>query len=94
MFAFLDAEGRRLDLTSWDLVGSGYAIRSKGACVAELMFEQWNQTVTCSGAPPRPAISNAPLTLAATPPASPPTSPQQVVVVPDSEYASRPWRKQ
>ncbi|MBG6288389.1 hypothetical protein I5I61_13120 [Pseudomonas nitroreducens] len=94
MFAFLDAEGRRLDLTSWDLVGSGYAIRSKGACVAELMFEQWKQTVTCSGAPPRPAISNAPLTLAATPPASPPTSPQQVVVVPDSEYASRPWRKQ
>lgn len=94
MFAFLDAEGRRLDLTSWDLVGSGYAIRSKGACVAELMFEQWKQTVTCSGAPPRPAISNAPLTLAATPPASPPTSPQQIVVVPDSEYASRPWRKQ
>ena len=94
MFAFLDAEGRRLDLTSWDLVGSGYAIRSKGACVAELLFEQWKQTVTCSGAPPRPAISNAPLTLAATPPASPPTSPQQVVVVPDSEYASRPWRKQ
>lgn len=94
MFAFLDAEGRRLDLTSWDLVGSGYAIRSKGACVAELMYEQWKQTVTCSGAPPRPAISNAPPTLAATPTVSPSTSSQQVVVVPDSEYASRPWRKQ
>lgn len=94
MFAFLDADGRQLDLTSWDLVGSGYAIRSKGACVAELMYEQWKQTVTCSGALPRPAISNAPLTLAATPTTSPPTSPQQIVVVPDSEYASRPWRKQ
>lgn len=94
MFAFRDADGRQLDLTSWDLFGSGYAIRSKGACVAELMYEHWKQTVTCSGALPRPAISNAPLTLPATPTTSPPTSPQQIVVVPDSEYASRPWRKQ
>ena len=94
MFAFIDAEGRRLDLTSWELVGSGYAIRSKGACVAELMYERWKQTVTCAGAPSRPAISNAPLSLAAAPTTSTPTSPPQVVVVPDSEYASRPWRTQ
>jgi len=94
MFAFIDAEGRRLDLTSWELVGSGYAVRSKGACVAELMFERWKQTVTCAGSPARPAISNAPLTLATSPAVGSPTSSPQVVVVPDSEYASRPWRKQ
>lgn len=94
MFAFLDADGRRLDLTSWELVGSGYAVRSKGACIAELMYERWKQTVTCVGAPPRPAISNAPLTVAVPPTANSPTPAQQVVVVPDSEYASRPWRKQ
>lgn len=95
MFAFLDAEGRQLDLTSWDLVGSGYAIRSKGACVAELMYEQWKQTVTCAGAIPRPA-SNL-VQLSANTPSAPTASnasPPNLVVVPDTEYASRPWRKQ
>ncbi|MBD9499171.1 hypothetical protein IB256_00150 [Pseudomonas sp. PDM17] len=94
MFAFIDADGRRLHMTSWELVGSGYAVRSKGACVAELMYERWKQTVTCVGAPPRPAVSNAPLTVAVPPTANSPTPAQQVVVVPDGEYASRPWRKQ
>ncbi|MFV3414015.1 hypothetical protein ACQCLI_21515 [Pseudomonas nitroreducens] len=71
MFLLVDPEGRHLNMTSWELVGSGYAIRSKGACVAELMYERWKQTVTCAGAPVRPAISNAPLTVAASPSASP-----------------------
>ena len=95
MFAFIDAEGRRLDLTSWELVGSGYAIRSKGACIAELMYERWKQTVTCAGAPPRLASSQ--LQVSANTPSAPTTSntsPPHLVVVPDSEYASRPWRKQ
>ncbi|WEW97814.1 zonular occludens toxin domain-containing protein [Pseudomonas nitroreducens] len=95
MFAFLDADGRQLDLTSWDLVGSGYAIRSKGACVAELMYEQWKQTVTCVGATPRPASNQVQLSVNT--PSAPTTSnasPPHLVVVPDSEYASRPWRKQ
>ncbi|MBB4867113.1 zona occludens toxin [Pseudomonas nitritireducens] len=94
MFALVDLDGRRLDLTSWELIGSGYAVRSKGACIAELMYERWKQTVTCAGAAARPTTSNAPLTAAISPASSPPTPPQQVVVVPDSEYASRPWRKQ
>jgi zona occludens toxin len=94
MFAFVDIEGRRLDLTSWELVGSGYAVRSKGACVAELMYERWKQTITCVGALPRPAIASASLSAVVTPAASPPSPPQQIVVVPDSEYASRPWRTQ
>jgi len=95
MFAFLDADGRQLDLTSWDLVGSGYAIRSKGACIAELMYERWKQTVTCVGAIPRPASNQVQLSVNT--PSAPTTSnasPPHLVVVPDSEYASRPWRKQ
>lgn len=95
MFLLVDPEGRHLNMTSWELVGSGYAVRSKGACVAELMYERWKQTVTCVGAAPQ-SVSN-PVQLSVNTPSAPTTSnasPPHLVVVPDSEYASRPWRKQ
>lgn len=95
MFLLVDPEGRHLNMTSWELVGSGYAIRSKGACVAELMYERWKQTITCAGAAPQ-SVSN-PVQLSVNTPSAPTTSnasPPHLVVVPDSEYASRPWRKQ
>lgn len=53
MFALDDPEGRHLELTSWQLVGSGYHVTAKGECVAELAFETWKQTITCGGSPPR-----------------------------------------
>ncbi|MFJ3260080.1 zonular occludens toxin domain-containing protein [Pseudomonas sp. NPDC086581] len=92
MFALDDPEGRHLELTSWQLVGSGYHVTAKGECVAELAFETWKQTITCGGSPPRaPAgfTQAPPLTAAAN---APPTEPATLTIVHDSEYASRPWR--
>ncbi|MFJ3049105.1 zonular occludens toxin domain-containing protein [Pseudomonas nitroreducens] len=95
MFLLVDPEGRHLNITSWELVGSGYAIRSKGACVAELMYERWKQTVTCVGAAPRLASNQVQLSVnTPSAPTGSNASPPHLVVVPDTEYASRPWRKQ
>lgn len=96
LFALDDPEGRHLELTSWQLIGSGYHVTAKGECVAELAYERWKQTVTCGGkqalnlANTLPtALPNAPLTA---PASAPPAAPGALTIVPDTEYASRPWR--
>ncbi|NMZ58601.1 zonular occludens toxin domain-containing protein [Pseudomonas nitroreducens] len=94
MFALDDAEGRHLELTSWQLVGSGYHVTAKGECVAELAYDTWKQTITCGGSQGQAMAGmspSAPIAAATSPPPSTATS---LTVVPDSEYASRPWRKQ
>jgi len=92
MFALDDPEGRHLELTSWQLVGSGYHVTAKGECIAELAYEKWKQTITCAGSPPiTMAGMNPSAPIAATTSAPPSTAPS-LTVVPDSEYASRPWR--
>ena len=95
MFALDDPEGRHLELTSWQLMGSGYHIIPKGECVADLTFEKWKQTITCAGSQAQTMAGmnpSAPIVTPASPP--PPNTPASLTVVPDSEYASRPWRKQ
>ncbi|MCY1353555.1 Zonular occludens toxin (Zot) [compost metagenome] len=93
MFALDDPEGRHLELTSWQLIGSGYRVIPKGECIAELAYEKWKATVTCSGLQPRPVAGiNPPSPIAASPTKSPLRDRPDVIVVPDTEYASRPWR--
>ncbi|MGI3149130.1 zonular occludens toxin domain-containing protein, partial [Pseudomonas aeruginosa] len=41
LFALEDPTGRRLELTSWQLIGSGYRVTPKGECVVELRYEDW-----------------------------------------------------
>lgn len=95
MFALDDPEGRHLELTSWQLVGSGYHVTAKGECMAELAYEKWKQTITCAGSPSRTmAGMNPSPPIAATTSPPPRNTPASLTVVPDSEYASRPWRKQ
>ncbi|WP_343577299.1 zonular occludens toxin domain-containing protein [Pseudomonas sp.] len=93
MFALDDPEGRHLELTSWQLIGSGYHVTAKGECVAELAFETWKQTVTCGGAQPKALTSIAPTAPLTATASAPPAAASTLTVVPNSEYASRPWRK-
>lgn len=92
MFALDDPEGRHLELTSWQLVGSGYRVIPKGECIAELAYEKWKQTITCSGSPPKAMAGMNPSAPIAAPTSSPPSTAPALTVVADSEYASRPWR--
>lgn len=95
MFGLDDQEGRHLELTSWQLMGAGYRVIPKGECMAELAFEKWKQTITCAGSQSQTMAGmnpSAPIVTPASPP--PPNTPASLTVVPDSEYASRPWRKQ
>ncbi|ELO1026031.1 zonular occludens toxin family protein [Pseudomonas aeruginosa] len=96
MFALDDPAGRHLELTSWQLVGSGYAIKPRGECVAELLYGEWEGTVTCAGSSVRPvAVAGVPPLLNLPPSAAGAREPDKVplTIVPDSEYASRPWRQ-
>lgn len=93
MFALDDPEGRHLELTSWQLIGSGYRVTPKGECIAELAYEKWKATVTCGGVQPRAvATLSAQPAVAASPSRPPPRDRPDVIVIPDTEYASRPWR--
>ncbi|MCY1276876.1 Zonular occludens toxin (Zot) [compost metagenome] len=93
LFALVDSAGRRLALNSWQLVKSGYSVKPRGECVAELFYGEWHQLVTCVGVQPQAPTAQIGTLQASVPP---PASPQQttVTIVPDSEYASRPWRSQ
>ncbi len=93
MFALDDPEGRHLELTSWQLIGSGYHVTAKGECVADLAFETWKQTVTCGGTQPKTLANIAPTAPLTATASAPPAAPSTLTVVPNSEYASRPWRK-
>lgn len=92
MFALDDPEGRHLELTSWQLVGSGYHVTAKGECIAELAYEKWKQTITCSGSSPKALAGMNPSAPIAATTSPPPSTPPALTVVADSEYASRPWR--
>ncbi len=92
MFALDDPEGRHLELTSWQLVGSGYRVIPKGECIAELAYEKWKQTITCSGSPPKAMAGMNPSAPIAATTSPPPSTAPALTVVADSEYASRPWR--
>ena len=93
MFVITDAEGRRLMLNSWQMGESGYGVKARSECVAELTYGEYHETIVCAGSFPRPATA-APPTIAAAPAAS--TTPAQttLTIVPDSEYPARPWRTQ
>lgn len=94
LFGLDDPEGRHLELSSWQLIGSGYSVTPKGECVAELAFEQWKQTITCagrqtltqSGGQPNVATPNpTPQTADATP------AQVRVTVIPDTSRNDPPW---
>ncbi|QEY73069.1 zonular occludens toxin domain-containing protein [Pseudomonas denitrificans (nom. rej.)] len=93
MFAITDSEGRRLMLNSQQLSESGYRVRPRSECVAELFYQSYHETIVCAGAIPRPAqpLATPPVELVAAPAA--PTGPT-LTIVPDSEYPARPWRTQ
>ncbi|HEJ3638610.1 TPA: hypothetical protein SL462_006356, partial [Pseudomonas aeruginosa] len=77
-------------------VGSGYAIKPRGECVAELLYGEWEGTVTCAGSSVRPvAVAGVPPLLNLPPSAAGARESDKVplTIVPDSEYASRPWRQ-
>ncbi|WP_440467039.1 zonular occludens toxin domain-containing protein [Pseudomonas sp. YH-1] len=93
MFVITDAEGRRLMLNSWQMGESGYGVKARSECVAELSYGAYHETIVCAGAFPRQAQPPAatPVELVAAPAAPPgPT----LTIVPDSEYPARPWRTQ
>ena len=93
LFAIIDPEGRRLMLNSQQLSESGYRVRPRSECVAELFYQSYHETVVCAGAFPKPAQTPAtPSVEVAVAPAAPagPT----LTIVPDSEYPARPWRTQ
>lgn len=92
MLALDDSEGRHLELTSWQLVGSGYHVTAKGECVAELAYEKWKQTITCGGTQSQAFATVAQAPPATTPTSAPPAERNTLTIVPNSEYASRPWR--
>ncbi|MFP7899835.1 hypothetical protein ACLHTH_12005, partial [Pseudomonas aeruginosa] len=92
MFALDDPTGRRLELTSWQLIGSGYRVTPKGECVVELRYEDWKQTVTCAGRQAGAVASIAPAAPVAASADAPARGQSPLTIVPDSEYASRPWR--
>ncbi len=92
MFALDDPAGRHLEFTSWQLVGSGYAIKPRGECVVELRYEEWKQTVTCAGRQPGVVASIVPAAPVAASAGASPKGQTPLTIVPDSEYASRPWR--
>lgn len=94
MFALDDTEGRHLELTSWQLIGSGYNVIPKGECIAELRYGRWKQTITCAGR--QTAQGSAPLNVINTPPAMPhlpDSAPTQVrvTVIPDTSRNDPPW---
>ncbi|QEY73563.1 zonular occludens toxin domain-containing protein [Pseudomonas denitrificans (nom. rej.)] len=93
MFVITDSEGRRLMLNSWQMGESGYGVKARSECVAELSYGEYHETIVCAGAFPRQAQPPAatPVELVAAPAAPPgPT----LTIVPDSEYPARPWRTQ
>lgn len=93
MFVITDSEGRRLMLNSWQMGESGYGVKARSECVAELSYGEYHETIVCAGAFPRPVQPPAvmPAELVAAPAAPPgPT----LTIVPDSEYPARPWRTQ
>ncbi|HBO2949631.1 TPA: zonular occludens toxin family protein [Pseudomonas aeruginosa] len=92
MFALDDPTGRHLELTSWQLIGSGYRVTPKGECVVELRYEDWKQTVTCAGRQAGAVASIAPAAPVAASADAPARGQSPLTIVPDSEYASRPWR--
>ncbi|TLX71402.1 hypothetical protein FAS41_24910, partial [Pseudomonas nicosulfuronedens] len=93
MFVITDAEGRRLMLNSWQMGESGYGVKARSECVAELSYGEYHETIVCAGAFPKPAQmpATAPAMAATAPPA--PAQPT-LTIVPDSEYPARPWRTQ
>ncbi|MFO5915932.1 hypothetical protein ACLBSU_29870, partial [Pseudomonas aeruginosa] len=93
LFALDDPTGRRLELTSWQLIGSGYRVTPKGECVVELRYEDWKQTVTCAGRQAGAVASIAPAAPVAASADAPARGQSPLTIVPDSEYASRPWRQ-
>ncbi|MBD9633619.1 zonular occludens toxin domain-containing protein [Pseudomonas sp. PDM19] len=93
MFVITDSEGRRLMLNSWQMGESGYGVKARSECVAELSYGEYHETIVCAGAFPRQAQPPAatPVELVAAPAVPPgPT----LTIVPDSEYPARPWRTQ
>ncbi|MCE4073623.1 MULTISPECIES: zonular occludens toxin domain-containing protein [Pseudomonas] len=92
MFVITDAEGRRLMLNSWQMGESGYGVKARSECVAELTYGDYHETIVCAGSFPKPA--QMPATLPAIAPPAAPTEPAQttLTIVPDSEYPARPWR--
>ena len=93
MFVITDAEGRRLMLNSWQMGESGYGVKARSECVAELFYGDYHETIVCAGSFPKPAQmpATAPA-MAAAPPAAP--AQPTLTIVPDSEYPARPWRTQ
>lgn len=94
MFVITDAEGRRLMLNSWQMGESGYGVKARSECVAELFYGDYHETIVCAGSFPKPA--QMPATPPAIAPPAAPTAPAQttLTIVPDSEYPARPWRTQ
>ncbi|WP_193453077.1 zonular occludens toxin domain-containing protein [Pseudomonas nitroreducens] len=94
MFVITDAEGRRLMLNSWQMGESGYGVKARSECVAELFYGDYHETIVCAGSFPKPA--QMPATPPAIAPPAAPTEPAQttLTIVPDSEYPARPWRTQ
>ena len=93
MFVITDAEGRRLMLNSWQMGESGYGVKARSECVAELFYGEYHETIVCAGSFPKPAQmpATAPAMAVAQPAA--PAQPN-LTIVPDSEYPARPWRTQ
>ncbi|MDH1011632.1 hypothetical protein N5J43_15610 [Pseudomonas nicosulfuronedens] len=93
MFVITDAEGRRLMLNSWQMGESGYGVKARSECVAELTYGDYHETIVCAGAFPKPAQmpATAPAIAATAPPVP---APPNLTIVPDSEYPARPWRTQ
>ncbi|WP_430318747.1 zonular occludens toxin domain-containing protein [Pseudomonas nitroreducens] len=97
MFSITDADGRRLTLNSWQMEESGYRVRKRSECVAELFYGKYHETVVCAGTLPSTAGVAAgtqrQVVQAAAPVAAQQPLESQVTIVADSEYSSRPWRK-
>lgn len=93
MFVVTDAAGRRLMLNSWQMGESGYGVKARSECVAELFYGDYHETVVCAGTfPKQPQMPTAQPVMPATAP--PNNTPPNLTIVSDSEYPARPWRKQ
>lgn len=57
MFALEDGDGRHLELSSWQLLGSGYHVTPRGECVADIEYKDWKGTVTCAGSNRQKAVA-------------------------------------
>lgn len=101
MFAITDPEGRRLMLNSWQMGESGYGVKERSECVAELFYGDYHETVVCAGSIQKPAepagmerqgMQAGSAGIPVSPGVSDASSASPVTIVADSEYPSRPWR--